>query len=137
MPIFPAPTCRPALPFPSGPAGGFTFVEALIAILIASLLTGVVSAVMTQVIAMEERAVELRRARRQLERVACRLDLFPGPEPNMEEVLASEWQLTAESADPDEAGPWTRWRLTPRSDPSATYGLWFRSDLSPWRRGLR
>lgn len=111
---------------------GFTFIEVLVALLIAALLTGIVCTSLNQVLRTEQRTLELEQAAFLLQTLSTRellrglaVDLYPEGAPDPGEG----WRATRQDLVPPAAGGlpdqgpvwgWSVWRLEPDSDGGGT-----------------
>jgi prepilin-type N-terminal cleavage/methylation domain-containing protein len=114
---------------------GFTFVEILIAILIATLLAGVVCTALIQIARTERSAGNLREAAFRLQTVACRSYLDQNTPKEISALFAPEWSADAprDTVD-DERGetPWVTWHLVPDESPDRAYSISLRAGRGAW-----
>ena len=114
---------------------GFTFVEILIAILIATFLTSVVCTALIQISRTERSAGNLREAAFRLQTIACRSYLDQSTPTEISALFAPDWtaEITRETVE-DEGGktPWVTWHLVPDQSPDRAYSLSLRAGLGSW-----
>ncbi len=114
---------------------GFTFVEILIAILIAALLSGVVCTALIQISRTERSAGNLRQAAFRLQTVACRSYLDQNTPAEISALFAPDWsaEVTRENVEEEETKtPWVTWHLVPEQSPDRAYSISLRAGLGAW-----
>jgi prepilin-type N-terminal cleavage/methylation domain-containing protein len=128
-PISPAPSAEHPSPVHND---GFTFIEVLMALLMAALLTGVTCASLSLVARTEGRILQLQQASLHLQTLATHLALLSltlDPHDGNTPEFGPDW--TAEREDPipdpeDDQLAWTPWRLTPTGNPDLAHQLYER-----------
>ena len=115
------------------PLAAFTFVEALISLMICAVLIGAVCAALIHVAQMEKRAAILRQTPLLLQTLACRTYLAQESPREIAAHLPGDWLAESEDlSEGDESTRWLIWRLSPGNDVSLVYPIAIRSAEAPW-----
>lgn len=116
---------------------GFTFIEVLIALLMAALLAGVTCSSLSLVARTEARILQLQQATLHLQTLATHLALLSltlDPHDGKPPDFGPNW--TAEPQNPipdpeDDQSTWTPWRLTSTDYPDPSHQLYERLPIEP------
>lgn len=99
----------------SKPSDGFTFIEVLVAIIVAGLLIGVSSVSLITSLRAEQNAAWLRDTIPLLRQTTARTWLGTIID---EPVTDPEWEIVGAADEKSDGGPWQLWILSPKQRPS-------------------
>ena len=136
-PTCPVPPTVDPLPHARVNTDGFTFIEVLIALLMAALLAGVASASLSRVARTEGRILRLEEAGLHLQTLATHrtllsltVDLHDGGDPD----IGPNWKLDrrdVETEQDNETAAWVEWKLQTARDPDPSFVLYEQAPPDP------